>query len=111
MTEQELQKLCGKENPFSVPEGYFEQFSQQMMNRIAQPAKPKAKHLWLHTAIAAAACICVAVFCLNVVFHDKVEQKTEATVAQNAYDNEYIEDAIEYAMLDNGDLYACMMED
>lgn len=120
MTEQELQQLCGKENPFRVPEGYFEAFNEQMMAKIAATAtstksvrlhdNSKKKVVWLRPFLATAACICVAIFALALIFNQKVEQKDNAT-AQYAYNDEYIEDVIDYAMLDNGDLYAYMMEE
>ena len=46
--ETDLLKRCGTENPFTVPEGYFERFTEQLMEKLpereAQPA-PKLT-LW-----------------------------------------------------------------
>ena len=33
--EDELLKKCGTKNPFMVPEGYFDNFSKELMNKIA----------------------------------------------------------------------------
>ena len=40
--EQEIIKKCGKGNPFKVPEGYFEDFTRNMMAQL--PAKEDAKN-------------------------------------------------------------------
>ena len=90
MTEQELQQLCGKENPFRVPEGYFEAFNEQMMAKIAATAtstksvrlhdNSKKKVVWLRPLLATAACICVAIFALALIFNQKVEQKEDGSV-------------------------------
>lgn len=34
--ERELMEQCGKERPFKVPEGYFEQFHEQLMNQLPE---------------------------------------------------------------------------
>ena len=109
MTEKDLEKLCSKENPFRVPEGYFEQFQQQMMERVAATPK-KTKTVWLRPLLAAAACICVAVFALNLIFNQKIEKQAPTAQVEEISD-QYMNDVMDYAMIDNGDLYACMMEE
>ena len=34
--ENDIFKKCGKGNPYSVPEGYFEQFTSNLMNRLPE---------------------------------------------------------------------------
>lgn len=34
--EKELMVRCGKENPFRTPEGYFEQFHEQLMTNLPE---------------------------------------------------------------------------
>lgn len=34
--EKELMARCGKEHPFKVPEGYFEQFHEQLMSSLPE---------------------------------------------------------------------------
>ena len=36
LKDKNLEDICGKENPFSVPEGYFEHFTQQLMEKLPQ---------------------------------------------------------------------------
>lgn len=40
--DRELKALCGKERPFTVPEGYFEQFHDKLMSSLpeAEAAAP-----------------------------------------------------------------------
>lgn len=47
MTKEELniQKQVGKSNPFSVPEGYFEQLQEQLMESL--PEKQPHEKEWL----------------------------------------------------------------
>ena len=34
--EDELLKKCGTKNPFMVPEGYFDNFSKELMNKLPE---------------------------------------------------------------------------
>ena len=36
--EKDLMAQCGKEHPFKVPEGYFEHFHEQLMERLPEGA-------------------------------------------------------------------------
>ena len=35
--DKELMARCGKKTPFKVPEGYFEQFHEQLMSSLPEP--------------------------------------------------------------------------
>ena len=132
MNEEEyLNSKMGKHNPFTVPEGYFEQLTQQVMDKIPQavttemkpvrkPARTAAmKRLrpWLY----AAACICVGVFIAAIAFNDRSEvtapQSLSAQIAANDqadysyYSDSYIDEEANYAMIDNQEIYACLMAD
>lgn len=133
MNEEEyLNSKMGKRNPFTVPEGYFEQLTQQVMDRIPQTAATKEmqpvqkparvavmKHIrpWLY----AAACICVGVFIAALAFNDRSEvvapQPTSQQIAANDqtdygyYSDAYIDAEADYAMIDNQEIYACLMAD
>ena len=41
--EDFLNSKMGKRNPFTVPEGYFEQLTQQVMDKIPQAATTETK--------------------------------------------------------------------
>ena len=34
--EDELLRKCGTKNPFTVPEGYFENFSKELMEKLPE---------------------------------------------------------------------------
>ena len=40
--EKELTARCGKEQPFKVPEGYFEHFHEQLMSHLPETAPAPA---------------------------------------------------------------------
>lgn len=108
MTEKELEKKFGKQNPFTVPEGYFEMLNQEVMAKVRMTKKQKsAKTIWFKAIAACAACVCVAVFVLSSLFNQNVNQD----IAKAQISDTYVDDAVEYAMLDNGDLYAMMEEE
>lgn len=129
--EDYLRKKMGVRNPFTVPEGYFEGLTEQVMSRLPVQAadsgdsglpKPVAKTAvmrrlrpWLY----AAACLFVAVFVAAAVFNSKQadQQTAERKVAQieqqgiSYYSDNYIEEEADYAMIDNQEIYACLLAD
>jgi len=63
----------GKENPFRVPEGYFEAFPQRLEDRIQSQAKaPVRDHriLVLKPYLAAAIILVVAIVSATLIFRD-----------------------------------------
>lgn len=114
--EEYLISKMGKKTPFSVPEGYFEQFTKQIMEQLperkhAKKAVIKQLRPWL----AAVACVCVGAFVAALAFSSQestMEQQT-ATSEQDAtfYSDNYIEEEANYAMIDNQEIYACLLAD
>ena len=125
MNEEEyLKRKVGNRNPFTVPEGYFEQLAQQVMDRIPaatqelKPAPKKAIIKQLRPWLYAAACICVGVFTAGVLFNSQNDNSKElqqmATLEQeniNYYSDNYIDEEADYLMLDNQEIYACLLAD
>lgn len=118
--EEYLNSRMGRHNPFTVPEGYFEQLTAQVMDRLpekktAKVAVMKRLRPWLY----AAACICVAVFIAAVAFNNRQEatpgqQQVAATIGQEPYDyysDSYIDEEADYAMIDNQEIYSCLLAD
>ena len=130
MNEEEyLNSRMGKRNPFTVPEGYFEQLTQQVMDKIPQavttemkPARKPAKvavmkrlRPWLY----AAACICVGVFFAALAFNNREDvaapQSPSLQMAVNEqtdygyYSDTYIDEEADYAMIDNQEIYAYLL--
>lgn len=116
--EDILKKKCGTENPFKVPEGYFEQFTANLMNQL--PEKPEEKkrkisslNLWRVRIVsyAAAACVCgVMLFGVSSYLkHQQKEIKLNPTQQQYneqyaSSEDEYINDALDYALVSNQEI-------
>lgn len=120
MNEEEyLRSRMGTKNPFTVPEGYFEQLTAQVMDRLPEkkPAKVavmKRLRPWLY----AAACVCVGVFVAAVAFNQQTEdlqgQQQMANINQesvNYYSDSYIDEAADYAMIDSQEIYSYLLAD
>lgn len=122
LNEKELQN-----NPFRVPENYFDTLSERIMQRIdeeesknlnAQKAK-KIRFFQLPTMRWAAAVACVAVVGATSLFY--VSNKNNATIAsqvtdtatihQASIEGDYVMDAMDYAMFDNQDIYQLLAEE
>jgi len=129
--EDFLNSKMGKRNPFTVPEGYFEQLTQQVMDKIPQAVTTEMKPVRKPAKIAvmkrlrpwlyAAACICVGVFIAAIAFNNRSEVATPQPASQqiavneptdyNYYSDSYIDEEADYAMIDNQEIYACLMAD
>ena len=86
MNEEEyLKSKVGNRNPFTVPEGYFEQLAQQVMDRIPattqelKPAPKKTVFKQLRPWLYAAACVCVGVFTAGVLFNSQNDNSKGCT--------------------------------
>ena len=128
-----LKKTVGNRNPFRVPEGYFEQFTEQLMQQLPEREQTVAKHVdmaqqqsdsqlharkvhmrpWLY----AAACTALALM-LGVSYYFMQSPATSSESAPVAVvapatttpDYSYIDEVADYAMLDNAEIYACLSE-
>ncbi len=111
MREEDLiRKLTeGKQNPFQVPEGYFDNFTEQLMAQLPKQEKKKASkihHLWRWAA--AVAVVAGAALAVHTVSPDKVMTAQETEVEQ--YSEQYSNDALDYAMLNNQDIEMYLTE-
>ena len=125
MEEKYLIEKVGKENPFRVPEGYFDTLSSQIMAKVeAEGVAPRdikagkekrAKVLWLRPVLYAAASVC-ALF-ISVVAYQSHSDKGTAAPTQTVVANnqmlmdDYFDEAADYVMLDNQDIYAYLSSD
>jgi hypothetical protein len=119
--EEEIIKMrCGKENPFRVPQGYFDDFATKLMAQLPEKEekviKLVPKHNRWHTLrpmLYIAACICAAIFSVTLVMkHNSHEQNNGVNTArmeiQQNSSNDYVDEAVDYAMIDNHEIYACV---
>ena len=112
-----------KRNPFTVPNGYFENLTARVMANIPEveaeekvgknnakivSMEPrKSSRTWMGWSIAAAACIAVAALFITIPnkTNDVGVKQMAQTETSNSYDSEYQEEMLEYAMVDNTDIY------
>ncbi|MBP5799369.1 MAG: hypothetical protein J6W43_05620 [Prevotella sp.] len=119
--EKFLIERVGKQNPFKVPEGYFDTLTSQIMAKVdaekdAQIVEirkvKKAKSVWLRPLLYAAACGCVLfVSVASYLSHEdqSIAAPAESTVASvQTMDYYSFDEAADYVMIDNQDIYACL---
>ena len=123
--EKFLIEEVGRENPFRVPEGYFDTLASQIMAKVEAEGveardlkagkEKRAKTVWLRPVLYAAASVC-ALF-ISVVAYRSYSEQGVAAPAQNVVANnqmmmdDYFDEAADYVMLDNQDIYACLSSD
>ena len=99
----------GKSNPFTVPEGYFDQLVSDVMAQIPK-RRTVSRMVALRPWLYAAACL-VAVVVMTLTFHFRQDNASEMTAsAVESVDNNYIDEAADYVMLDNAEIYACLAD-
>lgn len=115
--EKYLVDRFGKKQPFSVPEGYFDQFASQFMENLpereeeAVVVRLDSHSRWSRLRHwAAAACLAVALAGAGMwAFQGESSKATGAADTDQFASSNYntaIDQAADYAMMDNGDIYA-----
>lgn len=112
--ERILEQKFGKQTPFRVPEGYFSDFENKLLNDIsasASDSKPKSHRLrpWLWAVVSAAAVMSGVIFYLGKTGSSDSRHARNAalTNTETHYSSDtYIDKVSDYAMLDNSDLYS-----
>jgi hypothetical protein len=71
--KMDILKNFGKENPFSVPENYFEDFAQNIQRRIKEeePSKKTVTMSRIAIVFSAAATLAIALFAAGAIFRTK----------------------------------------
>ena len=98
--EEKLLSRFGAERPFTVPEGYFDALPNKVMSRVAQRKRRRMVWRW-----AAAAVLVGCVAAGGLLF----ENRYNAQLAE-AEDIQYIEDALDYSMIDNMSIASYLTE-
>ena len=99
--EKFLNERFGNENPFRVPEHYFEEFPQRVMKRITQQKRRRKMIRW-----GIAAMMTGIVFSSAFVLNNFRQQ--DATL--EADNTQYIEDALDYSMINNMEIATYLTE-
>ncbi len=108
-----------KESPMKVPEGYFDNLSSRIMDRIAEEEEQGEKtatvvsmnrggtSIWKYAVrwtVAAAACVALVFLGVNY-YEDKTDALAQSDTMTEEYDDEYGEDMMSYSMMDEQDVY------
>lgn len=105
--EIRIQELEGKNNPFLVPEGYFENFNERLFDRLPQTQKAKTVRLMPRLLRYAAAVVVV----LGVGSALYWNHSQSAFLASNEVtQEEYYNDALDYIMVDNMEIAEYLTE-
>jgi hypothetical protein len=120
-----LSERFGRETPFRVPDGYFDGLVDNVMSHIPNEkasedplpkphaASRRAVIRRLTAAVLMAASVLVAVFVIggNIDSHQSVPALSSNPSAQSlSIDNSNIDEAMEYSMMDNEDMYTYLAE-
>mgnify|MGYP005753498367 FL=1 len=118
--EDKLLKKVGTENPFRVPEGYFESFTSDLMSRLPEKEKTdihrepttwERVRPWLYMAamfVGAALIIRVASPGETV---SNGQQQQQIAADESDIEMEYIRTAIENTMMDDYSLYVYLSDE
>lgn len=110
MNQEEIiirQITDGKKPPFRVPEGYFEQFTGRLLTRLPRQRRHPSllRRVWRYAAVMA------VVAGAGVAFYAVRQGRTaNESVLQETYQEEYINDALDYAMVNNNEIALYLTE-
>ena len=116
--EMYIQEKVGKRNPFRVPEGYFDNLTAQVMQNLPEQPKRRTKSVFMRPVFYAAASVCALLVAGAAwMWQAKCETSTDTVQAQavvqpqqQEVSGEYMEEAVDYMMLDNHEIYAYLAE-
>ncbi len=106
--EKELLERVGRENPFRVPEGYFDALPDRVMGRINSRRKRREPWRWAVAAVLAGcvACAALALFknelglapqeesSMAVIVHaDHMDEVLDCNMVSNLYIENYLSEA------------------
>ena len=113
--ENDLKQAYGTQAPFKVPEGYFNVFATRMMQMLPEQEakviemKPSGWLRW--RPYVAAASICAIIGGSALFFFGQNTEQTTAYSGSNAPATEItMEQAADYVMIDNDDIYTYLAD-
>ncbi len=119
MEEDILKKKICKENPFTVPHGYFSCLHKDIMRKL--PTQRNSRYdggtsvmKFFRPLLAVAASLFVAVIAVTAIFHstviDRSQKVDHASVVNDNTVTSSIDDANYYIIMDNDDIYNYVSE-
>ncbi len=117
--EKIIEQNFGKKRPFKVPQGYFETFNSQLLEKLPLNEPSKVRSFSWKRPIAWAACLIAAIILTSVAIFSFNGEKLEKTsniddkvkiTSQNP-ENDLMDQFSDYAMLDNDDFYSYVYDE
>ena len=104
-----------KKNPFKTPEGYFDNFAADFMARLPEnepvTVERKQTRVKMLRPLLYAACLLAICFGGYLVWQQSEAENHSVKMAETIEQHDqYVDDYLDCAMLDNGDIYACISE-
>jgi hypothetical protein len=100
-------------NPFTVPDGYFEKLADEVMAKLPErkaviidikPHRHLARRIYI--ACCAAAVCCGIFFSVRFLMNNRFEDSSNTALsAEQVYHEKYVDDALDYSMIDNHEIY------
>lgn len=113
--DTELKKKIGKENPFKVPEGYFENIVPEIMKQLPEAEAQESVEITMWERVKPwvymVAMFCGLMFGLRVMMNDKPVSTginagdVSMTDSVQGIPDEYIDPILDQAMMDDYTLY------
>ena len=114
--EDKIRKKTGKENPFRVPDGYFDNLASEVMSRLPEKEKPVIAQReptrwervkpWLYMA----AMFVGAALIIRVASPDRGSAADGMAADETEAQMEYINMAVENSMMDDYSLYVFLAD-
>lgn len=114
--EDKLLRTVGTENPFRVPEGFFENLTSEVMNRLPEKETPayeqKEPTLWdkVKPWMYMAAMFVGAALIIRVASSDQTPAADRMTAEEKENEAKYINTIVENSMLDDYSFYVYLTE-
>lgn len=107
-------------NPFKVPEGYFEGFSEELMKKLPakeEPARP-LEHItlwmrvkpWVYMAAMFCFLVVFAQFLFTVTGDHSESEPVAAETQQDEYSDEFVNTVVNNTLIDDYTLYSYLTE-
>ncbi len=105
--DEKITQRCGKQNPFKVPEGYFDTLNERIMTSVDKSERRNTA--WIRRICFTAAAACVAGILIFNAYNTENQLQSEEVMSDAdilIYDETYQKDMLNYSLVDNDDVYS-----
>lgn len=113
MTQEELtlKKLtAGKENPFRVPDGYFDTFTERLMKQLPAQEQPKKVRRLMPTLWRYAAAVLLVAVVGTGLYVGLNDRQNNLALTEEVSQEEYYNEALDYIMVNNMEIAEYLTE-